>query len=598
MSLPLPILTTVLAWLSLCLASQTPQAAETEPPLLEKYDYIIVGAGSAGSVMANRLSKENKYSVLLLEAGDEMTPELFVPFMAPFSANENNSWGYETEPQRYALWSFPGYKGPITQGKVMGGTSSLNSMNYVRGNHRDFDKWETEYGAKGWKFRDVLPHFKAIENFTVPNVTQEEIREYHGVQGETPVNYPSYHTAVSNAFLEACNEAKYEYVDYNGAKESGYSRVQANTAGGIRMGADTCFLKFWLPYLKKLHISKKSIVTEILINDKNEATGVKFLKEGTEKVVQVMREVILCAGAIGSPKLLMLSGVGPRDHLEKLGIKVKVELPVGEHLQDHFVFAGIVVKTKDDLIGLRNINQSIVEYNRSRTGLLTIPGAFEAVLFTHSGVGEVENDYPDIETELAAVFPNEKIASSPYVTEDIYKEYYQPMLNYNGFMCAVALVQPESRGFMRLNSANPMDRPRIHPNFLDIATHDLSRIVNGTMKVLQLFKTEAMRKIEAELWPLPFPRCKQFEPWTEPYVTCLIQHTAFPGQHVCCTCPMGTGERAVVDENLRVRGVKYLRVVDSSVMPTIIAGNTNAAVMMTANKGAEMILKDADNMVH
>uniref|UniRef100_A0A023G753 Putative conserved secreted protein n=1 Tax=Amblyomma triste TaxID=251400 RepID=A0A023G753_AMBTT len=223
MSFCMVILIVIVIYLSGYPTSAAPE--RTAQQLLECYDYIIVGAGSAGSVMANRLAKEGKYSVLLLEAGGEMTNELYVPFFAPFSANENNSWGYETTPQTYALWDFPGNMAPLTQGKVMGGTSSLNSMNYVRGSKHDFNNWEKEYKANGWNYNEVLDYFKEIENFGVTDVPQQEVEKYHGKNGETPVNYPGYFTPLSNYFLQSCSQSGYTKVDYNGEKHSGSART-------------------------------------------------------------------------------------------------------------------------------------------------------------------------------------------------------------------------------------------------------------------------------------------------------------------------------------------------------------------------------------
>ncbi|XP_037572003.2 glucose dehydrogenase [FAD, quinone]-like [Dermacentor silvarum] len=280
----------------------------------------IVGAGSAGSVLANRLSKNGTYDVLLLEAGDEMTPELYVPFMAPFSANQNNSWGYQTDPQMYALFSFPGGIGPMTQGKVLGGTSSINSMNFVRGNKHDFNKWENTYGATGWGYSNILEYFKQIEMFLVQDESVQEKDKYHGDKGETPVQYPDYHTPLSDIFLEACKELGYNKVDYNGEKHTGYSRVQCNTLKGIRMGASTCFLDPIRQQRTNLHISTKSTVTKITLDSNKKATGVEFIKDGENKKVRAKHEVIVSAGAIGSPKLLMLSGIGRKDDLQRLGM--------------------------------------------------------------------------------------------------------------------------------------------------------------------------------------------------------------------------------------------------------------------------------------
>uniref|UniRef100_G3MP59 Glucose-methanol-choline oxidoreductase N-terminal domain-containing protein n=1 Tax=Amblyomma maculatum TaxID=34609 RepID=G3MP59_AMBMU len=593
MSLLVSTIIAIASCLSGCHTSPAPEGSTQQ--LLDCYDYIIVGAGSAGSVLANRLSKDAKYTVLLLEAGDDMTSLLYIPFMAPFAANESNSWGYQTDPQTAALWDFPGHMAAVTQGKVMGGTSSLNSMNFVRGSQHDFNNWAKQYKAHGWSYHDVLKYFKSIENFMITEFSEQEVTKYHGKHGETPVTYPTFYTPVCTAFLEACKESKYEHVDYNGEKHTGYSRVQANILNGMRMGASTCFLNEGVLTRTNLHVSKRSTVTQILFDGK-EATGVKFKKDGTETTVKIRREVIVSAGAVGSPKLLMLSGIGLQTHLQQHQINVVENLPVGQGLQDHVVFLGLVVTTQEDLIGLRKMNESIQQYQHNRTGLLTIPGGFEAVLFTHSGVHQTEVDYPDVELELAAVFPNKDIEHSPYVPKDVYERYYKPMIEKNGFMNAVVMVQPESRGAVYLKSKDPDDKPHINPNMLSMGTNDLFRIVNGTMKVKKLFETEAMKKIKAEVWKTKYPRCTQFDIWSDQYVSCMVQHTAFPGQHVCCTCAMGDHDKAVVDESLKVKGISRLRVADSSVMPQIVTGNTNAAVMMIAEKAAYMILQDAEKI--
>ncbi|XP_070380353.1 L-sorbose 1-dehydrogenase-like isoform X2 [Dermacentor albipictus] len=359
------------------------------------------------------------------------------------------------------------------------------------------------------------------------------------------------------------------------------------------MDASTCFLNPQVRQRSNLHILTRSTVTKIIFDQNKRVTGVVYIKDGIEKTANVSREVVVCAGAIGSPKLLMLSGIGPKWHLEQFQIPVLADLNVGQGLQDHVVFAGIVVTTKEDLIGLKDFKKSFQEYMANRTGLLTIPGGLEALLFTHSDVGKRVEGYPDLELEVAAVFPNEQIAQSPYVSAKIYEQYYKPMIEKSGFLCALAMVQPEARGAVYLNATDPNGAPSINPNMLG-RDDDLNRLVYGTLKIKTLFDTAAMKKIGAKLWERKYPRCKQFDVWSEPYVRCMIQQTAFPGQHVCCTCAMGNNDKSVLDARMRVRGgVQGLRVIDASAMPKITAGNTNAAVMMMAAKGAAMILEDA-----
>ncbi|XP_075557220.1 glucose dehydrogenase [FAD, quinone]-like [Dermacentor variabilis] len=561
--------------------------------LLNCYDFVIVGAGSAGSVVANRLSANNTFKVLLLEAGLNETADLLVPFFAPFAAKPSNTWMYTTIPQTNSCLSFPGQVAVMTLGKVMGGTSSINSMNFVRGSRHDFDLWEKEFNATGWNYTSVLPNFKAIEYFNVSGVSEEEKAKYHGMTGETPINYPRYNTSLSYAFLNACSESHYSYVDYNGANHSGYSRVQSNTAFGVRMSASTCFIRSVQANRTNLHISLNSTVTKLIFDENKRATHVVFTKNGVEMNVSIGIEVILSAGAINSPKLLMLSGIGPEEDLKNSSINpVVADLPVGVGLMDHIIFLGLVVTTTKDEIGLLNINQSIEEYNKTQTGLLTIPGAFEALLFTNSGVDSSGlQDYPDIELELADIFPDPRIAKSPYVSNETYEKYYMPMFNNTGFMNAVGMVRPKSRGSVKLNNTDPNGPPLIDLKFLS-EQEDVDRTVNGTLKVMHLFNTTAMKNIGAEIWNGSYPNCENHTIWSPEYIECFVRQAAFPGQHVCCTCSMGDHKDSVVDSRLKVRNVTNVRVMDASVMPRIPAGNINAAVMMIADKGAKMVLED------
>ncbi|XP_077526310.1 4-pyridoxate dehydrogenase-like [Haemaphysalis longicornis] len=574
------------------------QASTTEKPFDECYDFVVVGAGSAGSVVANRLSANGTYSVLLLEAGGEETLDLQVPFMAPFLANASNSWEYYTLPQQNACFSYPYNVSRMTQGKILGGTSSINSMSFVRGNQKDFDSWEKDYNATGWKYSDVLEYFKKIEMFNISDFEeQEDVDKYHGKTGETPVNYPNYFTPLSDVFLNACEQAGYKYIDYNGESQLGFSRVQSNTAGGARMSANKCFLQSIKENRTNLRISTYSEAKKIHFVDENgrkRARAVEFTVNGTRKNVSIGYEVVVCAGAIGSPKLLMLSGIGPELLLKSLNISVIADLQVGQGLQDHVVFLGLVVTTTKDMLHLSDLaNKSREIYRYNQTGLLALPGAYEAFIFSSHENKTSPDTHPDIQMALTAVFPDHSINKSGYIPQDIYDQYYAPMFNKTGFMTTLTLVQPNSRGFVMLNTTDVNGPPYIDPKMLSVED-DINRTIKGIQNMRRVFETEAMKGIGGEVYNVPFPRCKEYEDiWSYNYLKCFLQNAGFAGMHVCCTCAMGNNTMSVVDERLRVRGgVKGVRVADASVMPKITSGNTHAVIMMIGAKAADMIIAD------
>ncbi|XP_075557044.1 glucose dehydrogenase [FAD, quinone]-like isoform X1 [Dermacentor variabilis] len=554
--------------------------------LLDSYDYVIVGGGSAGSVLANRLSADPGNNVLLLEAGGPETVAEQVPFLAPFLATEANTWGYKTVPQKDACLGFPERRAGMTQGKILGGSSVLNSMSFVRGNRKDYDTWQDGYGAHGWSYEDVLPVFKEIETYYIRNPGQ-----YHGTSGEIPVNYANTHTPLSDAFLKACNESGYLYVDYNGRRQSGYSRVEANVAHGTRQSANRCFLSPVRRKRPNLHISLYSLATKVTFEGKR-ASGVKFTKNCKVGFVAATREVIVSAGAINSAKLLLLSGVGPRQDLETLKIPVVADLPVGRGLQDHVVFTGLVVTTPKDEVGVFNIS-AIQQYAYNRTGVLAIPGGTEVILFTSSQHRRGADDFPDIQTVLTDLFPGDMPPRPPQVSQEVYERYYRPMEGKKGFMATLVMIQPKSRGTVTLNATNPSDQPLIDPRFLSQA-EDVKRTVKGIMKIRKLLQADGLRNIGAKLWDVPYPPClRAGSVWSAAYLDCFLRQTGFPAMHVCCTCAMGNHSLAVVDERLRVKGgVTGLRVADASVMPAVTTGNTNAPVLMIGAKAAAIILKD------
>ncbi|XP_037572184.1 4-pyridoxate dehydrogenase-like [Dermacentor silvarum] len=558
--------------------------------LLEEYDYVILGGGSAGCVLANRLSADQSKMVLLLEAGGMEDAFSQVPLFAPLLIGGRFDWKYLPEPQEYACLSMEHQRCPWARGMAMGGSSAINFMFYVRGNRRDYDIWRDDFGAHGWSYEDVLPHFMNIETSSVPD--HDEL--YRGTTGEMPVMYANTQTRLSEVLLEACEENGYPIIDYNGRSQAGCSRLQANVFDGERHSASRSFIT---PILdrRNLHISLWSRATKVLF-EKDRAVGVRFLKNGWMRTVGALREVVIAAGAVGSPQLLMHSGVGPRPDLEKLMIPVLADLPVGNNLQDHMHVEGIsgTIRHPDGIELFRP--STVLNYMFRRTGPFSIPGSVEALAFVSTPYVNASLEFPDVEIVLQSL-PSSAVPLEYYLTnmdlrKDVYDQYFLPKRGHHGFALAPVMNRPKSRGYVKLRTANPLDQPIIDPMYLT-HPHDLAVAVEGVKIALRLMESDAMRALKAKPWDIPLDACVHAGPiWSDPYIACLVRHMAHTTWHACCTCPMGSDERAVVDHRLRVRGLKSLRVVDASVMPTIVTGNLNAPVMMIADKAAAMILQD------
>ncbi|XP_049270061.1 glucose dehydrogenase [FAD, quinone] [Rhipicephalus sanguineus] len=521
--------------------------------LKQEYDYIIVGGGSAGSVIANRLSANPDVTVLLLEAGGLETASRQIPVMAAYNVGGHDDWAYWTVPQKNACLSFREQRCPLPRGKVLGGTSVLNYMLYVRGDRLDYDRWAQKYGAKGWAYEDVLPHFKDIEDYRVG-----PLGEYHGAGGEVPVDYANTSTPLSDVYLEACSQSGYGYVDYNGPSQFGCSRPQTNMKNGERFSASKAFIDSVIRARKNLDVALISQVTKVNFEG-SRAVGVTFTRFGQSRNVSAGREVILSAGTIGSAQILLLSGVGPRKDLERLKIPVVSDLPVGRSIQDHVLFFTAVPVITDQQAGIPLFSlEDIAQYEQNRT-----------------------------DTELC-------IADA-----QAYDSYLAPRDNVPGFRLAVINVRPESRGRITLRSTDPNEQPDIDLRLME-HPQDVRVAAEGTKIFIdQILNTDAMRGIGAKPWDVTFPPCAEAGPqWSMEYIECLFRHLANPGWHICCSAPMGSHPNAVVDERLRVRGnITGLRVADASVMPDIVSGTTQAAAMMIGSKAAAMIIEDSGSDV-
>ncbi|XP_012274584.1 glucose dehydrogenase [FAD, quinone] [Orussus abietinus] len=566
--------------------------------LRKEYDFVVVGGGTAGSIAVNRLTENPRWSVLLLEAGGHETEITDVPILSLYLHKSKLDWKYRSQPQDSACQAMVDRRCCWTRGKVLGGSSVLNTMLYIRGNRRDFDLWES-LGNPGWGFEDVLPYFKKSEDQRNPYLAANA--KYHGTGGYMTVQDAPYNTPLGVAFLQAGEEMGYDIVDVNGAQQTGFAFYQYTMRRGTRCSAAKAFVRP-VQLRRNLHLSLWSHATRVLIDPKTKrAYGVEFVREGRKERVLARKEVILTAGAINTPQLLMLSGVGPREHLEEVGVEVVYDSPgVGQNLQDHIAVGGLafLIDYEISIVMNRLVNMnSALRYAITEDGPLTSSVGLEAVAFISTKYANRTDDWPDIEFMLTSSSTNSDggthVKNAHGLTDEFYNEVFGKINNRDVFGVFPMMLRPKSRGYVRLQSKNPLEHPVMVHNYL---THpdDVDVLREGVKAAIAFGETSTMRRFGARFHDKPLPNCKHIPRYTDEYWNCAIRQYTMTIYHMSCTAKMGpsTDPMAVVDPSLKVYGVSGLRVMDASVMPRITSGNINAPVMMIAEKGSDIIKKD------
>ena len=511
-----------------------------------EFDYVIVGAGSAGCVLAARLSQDPGVRVALVEAGGrDDAPEIAMPVAFPQLFKTQYDWDFATEPEQ----SLGRRRIYLPRGRTLGGSSSMNAMIYIRGNQADFDGWARE-GAPGWSYREMLPYFIRSES------NERGDPNYHGYSGPLSVqDGRSMHPLVDDLIEAAVQSGHRPNNDFNGAEQLGVGRFQLTQRNGIRCSAATAYLK---PSLDRpnLRVLTNTLVLRVLFQG-SRASGITVHRDGQEETLFARSEIILAAGAYGSPQILMLSGIGPADELARFGIQTIVDLPVGTNLQDHATLPMSYLTDERSLFGA-GLADDLALYQEGR-GPLTSNIAEGGVFLSTCGDERV----PDCQFDMTPVL--------------YFDEGLSTVVDH-AFTIMTKLLKPTSAGRVTLRSARPHAKPRISHNYL-ATEHDRATMIACARLAMDIFRQPVLSKVQRAPFSVPASD-------SEANIVAFITERTCTNYHPSGTCAIGR----VIDSDLRIFGTEGLRVVDASVMPSIVRGNTNATVIAIAEKAADILL--------
>ncbi|CAL8124043.1 unnamed protein product [Orchesella dallaii] len=581
------------------------------------FDYIVVGAGGAGMVVATRIANASSSNrVLLLEAGGEPSILNDIPSMDFFLLNQPaNTWIYNSTVQTKACQNCDGKRTLTTRGKMLGGSTAVNFMMYVRGNKEDFNRWATDAGDNQWNYENLLPYFKKSEDYNGAYADDSSSTQYHGKGGLLNIATHDYMPG-ADEFLAAATEKGYTIGDYNGENQEGrilslyhnapihipvklflaypsvFSKIDVTTQDGWRENTYRAFYKD-TGKPNNLCIKKYAHVTKINfrnVEGKPRATGVTYQRHNLTRTVTARKEVIVSAGTIGSPKLLLLSGVGPTSHLQSLKIPVVKDLPVGQNLQDHtYTIVGPFMKSPS-LNPNRDVTvQAATSFLLSGSGALAAPAGLAGQAFFRSPVAQP--DYADLQVVQfsVALYPELPRDLNKFfgIRTDILENWFDPYNkeNTDARFLVLWVGRPKSVGNLTLASNNPQDNPNIDPQYL-AHPDDTEALLYGFKKVVDLFENST--SLNTPIFPKPVPGCENLTFKSDEYYRCVIKNFSGSLYHHVGTCALGK----VVDNKLKVKGIDGLRVIDASVIPRTPNANTQASTIMVAEKGSDLIIAD------
>ncbi|KAJ8682937.1 hypothetical protein QAD02_018729 [Eretmocerus hayati] len=588
---------------TLILAQCSIESQQTYPPdrtdeILKndiEFDFIIAGGGSAGSVVASRLSENPNWRVLLIERGDDPSFLSDIPGFLLLLQNGLQDYNYKVVPDNSFCLGMKNHQCIWAKGKALGGSSVINAMLHIIGNDADYDNW-SKMGNQGWSYKEVLPYFRKMENYH-PDIVAKYGSEHFGTGGPLtlrPFNYSA--TPIQDILFSAVKDLKLPIMDMlNEEKFIGFGKAYGTIDNGIRQNVAKAYLGP-VKDRKNLYVMKSARVDSVILSKKR-AKGVSVtLKDGRKIELKALKEVVLSAGSLATPQILMLSGIGPKSHLKSYGIKVIADLPVGKNLQDHVLWLGIHMAFNNETTTPASSNLMFdwaYDYLIHRKSEFSTIGGVDFLGFvnTKNPLAKHPNiEYHFIQIPKNSRFKIDAITTSFNFDDDLSKEMRKANEESEIILACPVLINPRSSGYLKLKSSDPADQIEIHANYFH-DLEDIDTMLEGLAVLRSFVDTKTFKKYKIKLRHMEIPGCSMHPVDSKDYWICNLRHTASTVYHPVGTCRMGPSNSndSVVDPSLKVRKIQGLRIIDASIMPKITSGNTHAPTLMIAEKGAELI---------